>query len=107
MILVQERLAEAAASYAVTHEQQMEPSARNLFQGIDFTETPETDRTTMVNQIQWLQRAVLGASVAADGPEVEANLALWRTLYAVNDQTDEAWTGLLTALLRDPDFLIY
>jgi len=42
-----------------------------------------------------------------DGEEVEANLALWQELYAINRDADEAWAGLLTALLRDPDFLLY
>ena len=39
-----------------------------------------------------------------DGPEVEANLVLWKSLYAVSDDPAEAWKGLLYALLRDPDW---
>jgi hypothetical protein len=50
---------------------------------------------------------VLGNVVEEDGPEVEANLELWQSLYAVSDDPAEAWKGLLYALLRDPDFLFY
>jgi hypothetical protein len=106
VLLVQERFAEAAADFVVEHDL-AEPSAARLFTAIDFTETPDTDRDAMVAQIRALHRRVLGRDVAADGPEVAANLELWGELYALDGDVPRAWTGLLTALLRDPDFLFY
>jgi hypothetical protein len=100
LVLVQERLAESAAWYVV----EQEPS--RLFT-VDFTETPETNRSAMAAQVQALHRAVFGHVVAADGEEVEAGLALWADLYAVERDPRAAWAGLLSVLLRDPDFLFY
>lgn len=107
VVLVQERLAEAAASYAVASEAAMDDGDRRLFTEIDFTETPDVGRDAVVAQIQALQLRVLGRRVDADSQEVEANLDLWGELYAATGSVTTSWTGLLTALLRDPDFLIY
>jgi hypothetical protein len=107
MLLVQERLAEAAASHAVETEQANSPTSRTLFTEVDFTETIDSDPEIITRQMQVLQKAVLGRSVSSDGPEIEANLQLWTDLYAISADPTEAWTGLLIALLRDPDFLIY
>lgn len=106
VLLVQERLAEAASDYVVEHDL-AEPTAARLFRDVKFTETPDTGRDVMVAQIRALHRRVLGRDVAADGPEVAANLELWTELYALDQDVPRAWAGLLTALLRDPDFLIY
>jgi hypothetical protein len=81
--------------------------ARRLFTEIGFTETPDSDEKKMRKQIRLLHQRVLGNVVEDDGPEVEANLELWQSLYAVSDDPAEAWKGLLYALLRDPDFLFY
>lgn len=104
VVLVQKRLAEGAAAYAVSTAL-LEDDDR-LF-SIDFTETPTTDRGAMVRQIIDLHARIFGTQVAEDGPEVEANLALWQELHAVDDDGARAWAGLLSALLRDPDFLMY
>jgi hypothetical protein len=101
LVLVQERLAEAAAAYAINAEPE------RLFAQLDFSETPETNRAAMVAQIQHLHRRVLGHTVAADGAEVAAALDLWTGVYAVEGTTQGAWAGVLSALLRDPDFLYY
>ena len=61
----------------------------------------------MVRQIQSLHLRLFGHHIAEDGPEVEANLQLWEDLYEVSLTIEEAWAGLLTVLLRDPDFLFY
>ena len=36
-----------------------------------------------------------------------ANLALWEELYQAEGDPAAAWAGLLSVLLRDPDFLFY
>ena len=78
-----------------------------LFPEVDFTERPDTDRDAIVAQIQHLHQAVFGRAVAPDSEQVEANLALFEALLAIDDSVPAAWSGLLTALLRDPDFLLY
>ncbi|MFT6145502.1 MAG: hypothetical protein ACJAZO_003779 [Myxococcota bacterium] len=106
LLLVQERLAEAAAT-TVARQDQEDPANARLFERIDFTETPDTDRTVMVEQVQDLHLAVYGRRIAPDGPETDANLALWSELYGVTHDTKTAWAGVLAVLLRDPDFLFY
>lgn len=108
LVLVQERLAEAAAWYAtVADMENPDAASRRLFTEVTMEETPESGRDAMVAQVQALHRRIFGAEVAADGPEVEANLALWSELYALDGSAPAAWAGLLTALLRDPDLLLY
>jgi hypothetical protein len=107
LVLVQQRLAEVASSYAVENEKTESMSSRRLFTEIGFTETPDSDEDKMIRQVQLLHQRVLGNIIDEDGPEVEANLALWKDLYAVSNDPAEAWKGLLYAILRDPDFLFY
>jgi hypothetical protein len=106
ILLVQERLAEAAAVFVAEHDNTAgtEPT---LFTQIDFTETPETGRDAMAEQLVDLHERVFGTQILADGEEVDANLVLWEQLYQVERDQQAAWAGLLSALLRDPDFLFY
>lgn len=106
MVLVQERLAQGAAAYVVDQDGRtdVEPT---LFLYVTFGETPATDLDAMVEQIQHLHLRLFSHRVDADGPEVEANLALWEDLYAIDGDAEAAWAGVLSVLLRDPDFLIY
>ncbi len=103
-LLVQERLAEAAASYVVA-EDQAHPDAPRLFTRLSWTETPGTDAATFTAQVRDLHRAVLGSE--PDGTESADLVALWSDLYAADGDIPAAWTGVLTALLRDPAFVIY
>ncbi len=105
IVLVQERLAENAASFAAQRDDASDSPV--LFDLVDFSETPDTDRPAMEAQIQALHFRIFGHRVAADGPEVEANLQLWADLFAIQADPVEAWAGVLTVLLRDPDFLFY
>jgi len=107
LLLVQERLAQAAAFYSTEQDYSLPRSERRLFTEIDFDTVVDTDRQAAAAQIQALHLQVLSRRVAADGPEVEANLALWNELYDADHNIPVAWAGLLTALLRDPDFLLY
>ncbi len=105
IVLVQERLAQAASAYIVEADSTSETPT--LFTEVDFTETPDTNRDAMVAQLQLLHFRIFGTRIAADGPEVAANLDLWSELYTVEGDIEMAWTGVLSALLRDPDFLLY
>ena len=84
-----------------------EPRDRSLFSEVTFAETAQTDRAAMTAPITHSTKLLLGRVVEPDGDEVEANLALWEELYAATDSAHVAWGGLLIALLRDPDFLMY
>lgn len=106
LVLVQERLAEAAAAHVVGADR-ADPAAARLFTEIRFSETPSTDRDAMVRQIQVLHLRLFADHVAADGPEVAANLELWQELYDLEHDPASAWAGVLTVLLRDPLFLVY
>jgi hypothetical protein len=48
---------------------------------------------------------VLGT--APDDEETDDLLSLWSDLYAADGDTGAAWAGVLSALLRDPAFLVY
>ena len=105
MLLVQERLAQSAAWYVVSEDQSADRP--RLFTEIDFSETPNTTPEPMVTQIQDLHLRLFGQLVEADGPEVEANLDLWTELFEAEGSIADAWAGLLSVLLRDPNFLVY
>jgi hypothetical protein len=98
--LVQARLAEAAAAYAVDTE-----PTRLL--GVDFAAAGTEDRAEMAAQVQALHLRLFGRRVAADGEEVIAALALWDEIDAIEHDPRRAWAAVLTALLRDPDFVLY
>jgi hypothetical protein len=104
--LVLERVGQAAAWYVAEHDRD-NPDAPTLFTAIDFSETPDSDREAMVAQLQLLHLRLFGDRVAADGQEVEANLALWEELYDAEGDRVAAWADLLSVLFRDPRFLFY
>ena len=106
ILLVAERLAEAAAWHAVNTAVE-EPQTSRLLPNFDPAWTPASHPSETTALIAHMHLALFGHQVAADGPEIEANLALWQALYEVEDSTTAAWSGLLSALLRDPDFLFY
>jgi hypothetical protein len=100
LLLVQQRLAEAASIWTVTN------APERLFPGFDWA-GPEEDPAGFVRQVQALHLAVLGASVTPEGPEVAAAGELWIALQAIERDPRTAWAGVLAALLRDPEFLAY
>ena len=105
MLLVQERLAQAAAWYVVAEDQ--DSDTPRLFTEIGFHETPNASPEPMIAQIQNLHLRLFGHLIEADGPEVEANLELWTALFEAEGSISDAWAGLLSVLLRDPNFLVY
>lgn len=106
MMLVQARIAEAAAFY-VANQDALSTGEKRVFKLISFTETPETNRAVMVAQLQALHRQVFGTQVAADGEEVQAGLELWSQLYAASTSPLRAWAGVFSVLMRDPEFVTY
>ena len=78
---------------------------------IDLTATPETDRDAFTAQIQTLHWRLFGRRVAPDSAEVTSALELWAGLYTVGGGSAsagaDAWAGLVSVLLRDPDMAVY
>jgi hypothetical protein len=107
LLLVQERLAQAGAVHAIQTEMAQAQKNRTLFTEADLSLPVDADHDAAVAQLQALHLRVLSRRVEADGPEVAANLALWEELYAADENPTLAWAGVLTALLRDPDFILY
>ena len=101
MVLVQARLAEAAAGWAVRE------APEGVFPGLTFAETPGSGRAAMEDALVALHRRLYGAVVPPDGVEVQEALALWEAVHAVRGDPREAWAAVLTALLRDPRLLVY
>jgi len=106
ILLVHERVAQAAADSAVDFDLD-NPSSARLLTVVDGTESPDVHPELMAEQLQALHRRIFGKSVDVEGPEVEAGLALWTDLYDLSGDRRVAWKGVVSALLRDPDFLFY
>ena len=106
IMLVQQRIAEAAARHVV-EEDFRDPENARLLTEVWPSLTPMENPKEFASQIQRLHLLIFGRSIELDGQEVAANSDLWRQLYFVSADSYEAWTGLLSALFRDPDFLIY
>ncbi len=107
MVLVQTRLAEAAADHVVRTDLAGPPAQARLLGLVTATDDLPAQEAAIDAQIQALHLRIFGRRVAADGPEVAANLELWRELRAVGAPPERAWVGLVAALLRDPDLLLY
>lgn len=107
-MLVSQRVAEAAAAWAVGEEARQAPADRRLFTAVDLdARTP--DEATIREQLRLLLLRVHSRVVEPDDPDVDALLELWRGLAAADGGRDDTdpWTGVLVALLRDPDFVLY
>ena len=106
MVLVHERLAQAAAAYVVDNDR-ANPDEAKLFTEVSLAATPDSDPEGFTAQLQLLHLRLFGERIEADGPEMEANLTLWRDLYAAEGSPSAAWRDLLSTLMRDPAFLLY
>lgn len=105
-VLVQARLAEGAARYVVDQDR-AQPDAARLLTEVGTTATPQSDPEGFARQIAKLHLRILGTRIEPDGPELAAHLALWEALYAADGDPGAAWAGLISVLLRDPEFLFY
>ena len=74
---------------------------------MDWDRVLNEDQEASIAMIQRWHLLLFGRSIQPDGPEMQANLELWEGLYQIHNDAPEAWVGLLTALLRDPDFIVY
>ena len=105
-VLVQERLAEAAAQYAVATEGPIGASERTLFREIDLYDAAPTD-DALATQITALLLRAHGRRHAPGDDEVQSLVELWHTLAAAGGSPNEAWEDVLSGIFRHPDFVTY
>ncbi len=106
MLLVHQRLAEAAGLFVATNDRANPPQA-HLFTRIDWTETPDTNPSAMVEQLQRLHALILSERVAEDSVAIDEELQLWSDMYELTGSPEASWGSLVTLLIRDPRFLVY
>ncbi|MFT5685413.1 MAG: hypothetical protein ACI8RZ_006364 [Myxococcota bacterium] len=102
--LVQQRIAEAAASYAVQEESVLSAGERTLFTGVDdLASVPDDD--AMLNQIDHLSLTALSRLPTDD--ERDSLAGLWEDLHDLTGDPEQSWAMVLSALFRHPDFFEY
>lgn len=105
-ILVQERLAEMAADYAVDNELLLDSADRRLFDVVaDLDVEPDEDALRV--QLASLARRIWGRKLDETGEEMDEIVALWDDLLADSGDPATAWKLVLGAYLRHPDFVHY
>lgn len=102
VVLVQDQLATGAATVAVETERAQDPADRRLFRGVDFR-----SQAGDAEAVAELVLAVTSRRVDPAGEEVRSLLDLWSEVHALDGRTTTAWAAVLTALLRDPEFVLY
>ena len=117
LLLVQERLAQAAAWHVASHDLDRDREGEpRLLRFVGRDDRPEADREAFRAQIEQLYVEILGvpldAPVDAEGnrgepPEVEELIALWKRLFSVDARPEVAWAGVLSVVLRDPLLIFY
>ena len=102
-MLVQRRLAEAGAIFLVDSVLAGQPTGGRLdalLNGLDLGAAPAT------SDVVALVRLARSSELAADDPELVALEQLWTDVAAVANP-NEAWIALITAVLADPDHILY
>lgn len=104
-LLVMQRLAELGSAKVVTDELALPASERTLFTEVADLEAEPT-AAELEAQLQRLMLLMLGQEVASGDAELEA-LAQLHGALSEQDGSAEAWRGIVSALLRHPDFVQY
>lgn len=102
-VLVQRRLAEAGAEHAVGVVAEGRDGAgalQGLLAGVDLDQPPDPD------DLVDLVRLVRSRTLAADDPELAALAGVWDDVSTISGPR-QAWVALITAVLADPDHLLY
>ncbi len=82
MVLVQERMANEMACYAVPNDFLTPKAERRLFSGVDITTQLNTaqERAAVRGTIQHLHAYLLGETLALDSPEIDATYQLYEAV---------------------------
>ncbi len=101
--VLQARLAEAAAAWLVGQGADS-PQADALLGLVDLDDSAPA---ALDDQVSLLWLALLSRSLTPDDAEHAATVQLWQGLVADGLAPRDAWAGVLTALLRHPDLVVY
>lgn len=109
LLLVHERLAEAAAAALVFHGGPRPGKVGAVLDRADLDQRPDDPAFDAAARslVLALHRTIFSAAIAKDGDETEAALALFADVYRDERDTRAAWAGVLAALLRDPELITY
>ncbi len=101
MALAHERIAEAAAWTVLAADRAalLDGGTPRLFTHLNPTDVRA--------QIEYLHQRVLSHEPAEHIAAIDDSEALFSELMAISDDPEAAWSALLSALFRDPDFLFY
>ena len=109
LLLVHERLAQAAASHVVSND--LAPAREGdalLLAAVTRDDRPDGDGYSLFeSQIRHLYLQVTGIPLPADSADPGLLIDLWKQIYSVNASPVAAWTGVVTAVLRDPAVITY
>jgi hypothetical protein len=106
ILLVQERMAEAGADYAITNEAALAVEDRTLFTEVDDLDTAPSD-SAIEAQIARLILLAHGRRAGEDDADVADLADLWSTTAASSGDPRYAWKVVFGAILRHPDFVFY
>jgi hypothetical protein len=118
VVNVHRKLAALAADYVVLNDLATPDGYRKLLDGVNMTESPN-DEALMRNLIARISRQLYGRTVDPNSAQVDVWFQLFKNLY--NDttqggtgsgqvpgtQSERAWRGMLTAMLRSPKIVLY
>jgi hypothetical protein len=108
IVLIQERLAQAAA-HAVA-ESDLDPNRTEpalLLRYVTIDDTPQSAAPAFDAQIRALYLEVTGIPLPDTATEPARLTALWDQLYSVDASPVSAWSGVLSVILRDPRVIFY
>jgi len=115
VVNVQRKLAALAADYVLRTDLALPDAQRKLLAGVSGDEDPVADEAALRGHMARIARRLYGIPPALDSEEVEAWLRLYAALYADTTQANDvpgtrgerAWRGLLVAMLRSPQIILY
>ncbi len=119
VVTVQRKVAAMAADYVVTNDLLLPDGQRKLLNGVTGTEDPATSEAAIRAALASISRRLYGDRVDPNGSDVSNWFQLYRNLYADQSQAGtgsgqvsgsqgmRAWRGVLVAMLRSPNIVIY
>jgi len=107
-MFVQERLAQAAGFRVATHDLNPQRQGEAILLGsVDVYSNPTAHRQAFEVQIRSLYLDLTGLPLAADAPQIEELVSLWKQIFSVTSSSTTSWAGVIAAVLRDPALLFY
>jgi len=108
MVLIQERLAQAAAQAVAAHDLDPEREGEAVLLAlVNLDMTPESHPAEFAQQINALYLEITGIPLPEGDPQPEALVDLWKRAYSVEGSKEMAWSAVISVVLRDPRLLFY